>query len=112
MAAAIRLPPVLEQNAGGRAFSTVRPRRRSPIKPEARWAKGGKRNSALDWGDVPVDCPGEHMPELKRAMFLSDGAPTVVAITGPPAELKGAMFPSTAPANVVRGGNFAVVALD
>ncbi|MCY3620079.1 MAG: hypothetical protein OXH68_00030, partial [Gammaproteobacteria bacterium] len=35
-----------------------------PNKPEARWAKGGKRNSAFEWGDVPFLValgPGRHL---------------------------------------------------
>ena len=43
-AAAVRTPD-LAQCTPARAFSTLRPRRRSPKQPKARWAKGGKRNS-------------------------------------------------------------------
>ena len=45
------LPP--DQGDSGRAFSTLHPRRRSPSSQKARWAKGGKRNSENEKGDVP-----------------------------------------------------------
>ena len=101
-------PPRTEHS--GRAFSTLRPRRRSPQNTKARWAKGGKRNSdphelngAMFRPDRAQDPPniGQHLADSNRAMFLPR-APSGPGCHPPRTEhgrqlgsvLIGAMFPT------------------
>ena len=84
--------PTSNKSTSGRAFCTLRPRHQSPKQTGGAVGEGWETQLRPDWGDVSIDSLGERSPVLKRAMLPSDGAPTVVAITGAPAELR-AMFP-------------------
>ena len=62
-----------------------------PEKNEARWSKGGKRNSAL-YGAMFPSTPQRTFPGFETGDVPSRRRPAVVAVTGAPAELKGAIL--------------------
>ena len=66
-AASAPVLPRFDHGPSAGAFSTLRPRCRSPTTTEARWAKGGKRNSAppTEWGDVLRRQPRRTVPGLE-----------------------------------------------
>ena len=61
-----------------------------PMKPKARWAKGGKRNSArIEWGDVSFPC---HAVGIRNRWAPSDiewgDVPSDSAITSTPVRIE------------------------